>query len=136
MKLQNRDVLVLFETIKAVDSLVVKSPAKVTYANNKNMAALIDSYNAVNKVRAKLIEECGIKDDKSPVGFKVEEDKKTLVFKDEKARDKWEKELGPILSEEVEVDLYMISIDYFDGVDIDKKEIPSIGIYFKYLVTD
>lgn len=136
MKLQNRDVLQLFETINLMNAVLPKLPAKVTYANGKNIAALSDAYEVVNKTRFKLTEQYGIKDEKSPVGFKLENDGRTLAFKSKEDREKFEKEFTPILDEKVEVDLYTLSIDYFDGVEIDKKTIPSIDFYNKWLVVD
>lgn len=136
MKLQNRDILQLFETIRALDAILTKAPAKITYANSRNITALTPAYTAVNKVRAGLIEECGIKDKKSAIGYKLEADGRTMTFKDEKSKKKWSDELGPILDEEIEVDLYTISIDCFDGVEIDTEKIPTIPVYYKWIVTD
>ena len=135
-KLKNRDVLTLFETINLMDIVLTKLPAKVTYANGRNKAVLNDAYEAVNKTRFKLTEQYGIKDEKSPVGFKLEKDNRTLAFKSKEDRDKFEKEFKPILDEEIDVDLYTLSIDYFDGVEIDKSTIPSIDFYNKWLVVD
>ena len=136
MKLQNRDILILFETINLMDVVLTKLPAKITYANGKNKAALIDAYEAVNKTRFKLTEQYGIKDEKSPVGFKLEKDGRTLAFKDKESREKFEKEFKPILDEEVEINIYTLSIDYFDGVEIDKTTIPTIDAYNKWVVVD
>ena len=136
MKLQNRDILILFETIRVVDRELPKLPAKVTYAKDKNTSALVNAYNAVNKARTKLIEKYGIKDEKSPVGYKLNDDNITLAFKDDKSKEAFESEFKPILDESVEIDLYTISIDYFDNVEIDKEKIPSIGVYYKWLVVD
>lgn len=135
-KLKNRDILTLFETIRVVEKQLPKLPAKVTYANDKNMSALVDSYNSVNKTRGKLVEKYGIKDEKSPIGYKLNDDNITLAFKDDKTKEAFENEFKPILDEEIEIDLYTISIDYLDNVEIDKEKIPTIGIYYKWLVVD
>ena len=135
-KLKNRDVLQLFETIALMDNVLSKLPAKVTYANGRNRAALMDAYEAVNKTRGKLIEQYGVKDEKSPVGYKLEKDGRTLAFKNADEKEKFEKEFKPILDEEVEINLYTLSIDYFDGVEIDKETIPTIDFYNKWLVVD
>lgn len=136
MKLQNKDILHLFETINLMNAVLPKLPAKVIYANGRNIAVLNDAYEAVNKTRFKLTEQYGIKDEKSPVGFKLENDGRTLAFKSKDDREKFEKEFKPILDIEVDVDLYTFSIDYFDGVEIDKTIIPSIDLYNKWLVVD
>lgn len=136
MKLKNRDVLTLFETIRVVDKELPILPAKVTYANDRNLSALVNAYNAVNKTRGKLVEKYGIKDSKSPVGYKLNDDNITLAFKDDKTKEAFENEFKPILEIEVDIKLYTFSIDYLDGVEINKEKIPSIGIYYKWLVVD
>ena len=134
--LKNRDILQLFETIALMDTVLSRLPAKVTYANGRNRAALIDAYEAVNKTRGKLIEQYGIKDEKSPMGYKLEKDGRSLAFKSNEDKKKFEDEFKPILDEEVEINLYTLSIDYFDGVEIDKTTIPTIDLYNKWLVVD
>ena len=136
MKLKNRDVLPLFETINIMDAMFPELPAKVTYANGRNISALSSVYEAVNKARQKLVEKYGIKDEKSPVGYKLEEDKRTLAFKNDEDRKKFEDDFKPILDEEVNIDLYLISIEAFGDMKIDKKKIPTIHMYNKWLVVD
>ena len=136
MELKNRDILNLFETIRVVDKELSKLPAKVIYANDRNMSALVNAYNSVNKTRGKLVEKYGIKDEKSPVGYKLNDDNITLAFKDDKTKEAFENEFKPILEIEVDIKLYTFSIDYLDGVEINKEKIPSISVYYKWLVTD
>ena len=136
MKLKNRDVLTLFETINLMDVVISKLPAKIIYANGRNKAALQDAYEAVNKNRFKLTEQYGIKDDKSPVGFKLEDDGRTLSFKSDADKKKFEDEFKPILDVKVDINLYSISIECFENVEIDKVKLPTIDIYNKWVVVE
>lgn len=135
-KIQNKDILTLFEAINMLELTNPDLPFKVFYANNKNRNRIKEPFKEINNGRFKLLETHGIKDPKSPVGYKLEKDKRTFAFKDLKSRTKFEDELAPILSEEVEIDFYTIGIDEFENVKADRKQFPLVDFYLEWLVTD
>lgn len=134
IKITNRDLLNLYDAINTLEMLVDKLSIKVYYAHQKTMEHIEKPHETVNKMRFNLLEKYGVKDEKSPIGYKLEKDGRSFEFKSKGDKKKFEDELHPILDEEIEVDIHRISIDEYEGIDLSRQEYPYINFYLKKMV--
>lgn len=136
MKIKNSEILTLFEAINMLENVKPDLPIKVFYANNKNRNILSTPFDEINKTRMKLLEKYGIIDKESQFGFKLEKDNRTFAFKSKDAKKSFEEDLKPIMDEEVDVAVHKLSIEEFNGIDIERKSFPLLDIYLQILITD
>jgi len=132
--IKNSEVLSLFESINMLEMSKPNLPVKIFYANSKNRTKLQNLYKNINDSRFKLLDEYGIKDEKSQIGYKLDKDGRTFLFKDDNSKDKFSKELEPILEIENNVDFFKITIDEFEGLEFDRSQFPLVDIYLDWLV--
>ena len=130
----NRDIMILADAIRSLEIAYPDLPIKIHYANNKNRRIIAGTIKDVEGAKTKLLEKYGIVDKDSPAGFKIEKDGRSFSFKNKDAKKKFEEEINPIMEEEVKLDLYMIDIDEFTGINVSKQTFPLIDYYIDMLI--
>ena len=115
----NEIYLIATQLVENISKLNLHLPVKVNFYLQKNMAAVISIAEDLEKSRNEILEKYGT----------LQEDG-NYQFEDD-ALQEANKELLDLFNLEQEVPIYEISLENFDGVELDSKQVQAISYMIK-----
>lgn len=134
-KLSQGVLLTLDNAMSMLEQTKDKLPFKVWYGLNKNRKAMESYLKIVKESREKLLlEYVELEEDGKSFKTIQEGNAITFKFKDDSSRESFDKEMTPILEEEVEVDIYKLDINDFESISTNLRDQPLLGVIIEYLL--
>ena len=134
-KVTGQQVVNLNNAFAAMEMDGKELPFKVWYAINKTRKSLNNSLSDINDAREKLLDKYAL-DNGNGHATEMKNGAAMYKFKDDKSQKKFEEEFVPILSEDFELDIHKIKIDYLEGLTASKAKNPFVDTFLDIMLED
>ena len=127
------DTMNLMIAINSIEESGKELPFKMWYALNKTKKNLVPHIENITEARNQLLGKYAVAEGQGfATEFSQEENGEVFKFKNDKSKEAYLKEIHPILSEEVTVELHKINSK--DVEDLKIRMTPFMGLFFEEMV--